>query len=569
MENYSLLMGAAAVMKMAVEMAAVSMEKPSGGTSPLRQGAGTETLSPDLGFAMAALWKLMTDRFEMSMMGEMRFFLGFEIKQLRDGTFINQAKYLQDMLKRFKMMEMKGVATPMVTKCHLALDPNGGGSQRRRPRGSRSSDEFARSAPHKSATMRRKGKATRTNNKVMDSVSYAVIRWKNWYEDVERELDIEDPRFWCMEQLYIFKDIYEPMKKVRPMQAIDVELLSQNDHFEDAERLGLHKLMKVQCDFSVPLIKKFYATLSFKKDGDRTMQSMSGTSSCEASFHKFAELLGYPFEGGRRLHGPQRTDKVVLYDLYTEEGAVGTITRLLPIYDQLLRFFRATITPSGGNNDAIQGVLVNLLRLSCECAQDDDESSDYSVDVMDFIFHEIFDAIVSRTSMPYAPYIQLLINNTAVAEDMTQFPFEEHKLKKAYVKRKYAAPVAGSFMGDAHCSAHAPGRPLPVAQREVKKLKWFQRNVLCMNIEIHKENFETSRQRAEIQHTQAVILHRLGGEHDPPPQPPVHPTYSGWHSSQVPWSNIEHSIQESHTSSAASPPAADSAGDYDSETGSE
>ena len=46
MENYSLLMGAAAVMKMAVEMAAVSMEKPSGGTSPLRQGAGTEILSP-------------------------------------------------------------------------------------------------------------------------------------------------------------------------------------------------------------------------------------------------------------------------------------------------------------------------------------------------------------------------------------------------------------------------------------------------------------------------------------------------------------------------------------------
>ncbi|KAK1693608.1 hypothetical protein QYE76_010305 [Lolium multiflorum] len=69
--------------------------------------------------------RVSTRRFEMSMMGEMRFFLGFEIKQLREGTFINQAKYLQDMLKRFKMMEMKGLATPMVTKCHLALDPNG------------------------------------------------------------------------------------------------------------------------------------------------------------------------------------------------------------------------------------------------------------------------------------------------------------------------------------------------------------------------------------------------------------------------------------------------------------
>ena len=69
--------------------------------------------------------KLMTDRFEMSMMGELRFFLGFEIKQLREGTFINQAKYIQDMLKRFKMTDLNGVATPMQTKCHLELNPKG------------------------------------------------------------------------------------------------------------------------------------------------------------------------------------------------------------------------------------------------------------------------------------------------------------------------------------------------------------------------------------------------------------------------------------------------------------
>jgi hypothetical protein len=69
--------------------------------------------------------KLMTDRFEMSMMGEMKFFLGFEIKQLKEGTFINQSKYVQDMLKRFKMKELNGAATPMPNKCHLELDPNG------------------------------------------------------------------------------------------------------------------------------------------------------------------------------------------------------------------------------------------------------------------------------------------------------------------------------------------------------------------------------------------------------------------------------------------------------------
>ncbi|KAK1683591.1 hypothetical protein QYE76_044439 [Lolium multiflorum] len=59
MENYSLLMGAAAVMKMAVEMAAVSMEKPSGGTSPSRRRAGTETPVPQiLASRWRRLWKM-------------------------------------------------------------------------------------------------------------------------------------------------------------------------------------------------------------------------------------------------------------------------------------------------------------------------------------------------------------------------------------------------------------------------------------------------------------------------------------------------------------------------------
>ena len=67
----------------------------------------------------------MTDRFEMSMMGELKFFLGFEIKQLRGGTFISQAKYIQDMLKRFNMVDAKEKKTPMDTKCHLQLNPKG------------------------------------------------------------------------------------------------------------------------------------------------------------------------------------------------------------------------------------------------------------------------------------------------------------------------------------------------------------------------------------------------------------------------------------------------------------
>jgi hypothetical protein len=42
-------------------------------------------------------------KFEMSMVGELNYFFGFQVKQLKEGTFISQTKYTQDLLKRFGM----------------------------------------------------------------------------------------------------------------------------------------------------------------------------------------------------------------------------------------------------------------------------------------------------------------------------------------------------------------------------------------------------------------------------------------------------------------------------------
>jgi hypothetical protein len=56
----------------------------------------------------------------------LKFFLGFEVRQLRGGTFINQAKYIQDMLKKFNMDSgVKGAKTLMPIKVTLDLDPSG------------------------------------------------------------------------------------------------------------------------------------------------------------------------------------------------------------------------------------------------------------------------------------------------------------------------------------------------------------------------------------------------------------------------------------------------------------
>jgi hypothetical protein len=69
--------------------------------------------------------KIMTNRFEISMMEELKFFLEFQIKQLEDGTFLHQTKYAHAILKKFGMDKAKSIKTPMGTNGHLDLDMGG------------------------------------------------------------------------------------------------------------------------------------------------------------------------------------------------------------------------------------------------------------------------------------------------------------------------------------------------------------------------------------------------------------------------------------------------------------
>jgi hypothetical protein len=67
----------------------------------------------------------MMQKFEMSMMGELNYFLVFQLKQLKEGTFISQTKYTQDLLKRFGMKDTKTAKTPMGMEGHLDLKKGG------------------------------------------------------------------------------------------------------------------------------------------------------------------------------------------------------------------------------------------------------------------------------------------------------------------------------------------------------------------------------------------------------------------------------------------------------------
>ncbi|KAD4586699.1 hypothetical protein E3N88_24300 [Mikania micrantha] len=57
--------------------------------------------------------EVMIQKFEMSAMSDMKFFLGLQIDQTNDGIFIHQTKYIQDVLKRFSMLDCKPISTPI------------------------------------------------------------------------------------------------------------------------------------------------------------------------------------------------------------------------------------------------------------------------------------------------------------------------------------------------------------------------------------------------------------------------------------------------------------------------
>jgi hypothetical protein len=66
--------------------------------------------------------KMMANEFEMSMIGELSYLLSLQIKQLKNGTFVCQGKYIKDMLKKFGIIDSKTISTPMGTNGNLDSD---------------------------------------------------------------------------------------------------------------------------------------------------------------------------------------------------------------------------------------------------------------------------------------------------------------------------------------------------------------------------------------------------------------------------------------------------------------
>ena len=67
----------------------------------------------------------MKNEFEMSMVGELTYFLGLQVKQMNEGIFISQSKYAKNLMKKFGLENAKCVKTPMGTNDKLSKEENG------------------------------------------------------------------------------------------------------------------------------------------------------------------------------------------------------------------------------------------------------------------------------------------------------------------------------------------------------------------------------------------------------------------------------------------------------------
>ncbi|KAK1629876.1 hypothetical protein QYE76_004191 [Lolium multiflorum] len=463
--------------------------------------------------------------FEMSMMGEMKFFLGFEIKQLREGTFINQAKYLQDMLKRFKMTELKGVATPMVTKCHLALDPNGSSKKRNKGHVDEIEEELEQTRPSKltsrqQASQRSKTPAARGKNihvsvKNMQYPEYKEIRDMNPYL-TPRSNRVTDKRFHNKTQEEIFYEVYVPFKKgVTPQHAIDTGKMAASKYFAEAYAMcgefGLYPIMELTKEYDVEMIHQFYATVHFDTDEAKTFRWMSHEKLLESNLAKFGAALGYPRLPGVDANGWRCHDssfsqpREVLEPLYIKGwGIPGKSADLLPTWDIMLRVYRETIGPKGGNLDELHLYEVDLMANSFA-----KRGTGEKIDVMDYIYNEMWSCVMEKKLPAYAPYIMKLIEDTWVDTCQTSLihsiPLNVtmHDVKVLRTKR-HNTPIEDVPPKDEKPPSWA------------SKLARRMRQIFCLTAAVNHRQYQQHAEAKKSRVRQKSIMRALAVEVSPP-----------------------------------------------------
>jgi hypothetical protein len=195
-------------------------------------------------------------------------------------------------------------------------------------------------------------------------------------------------------------------------------MASSSEYFGEAyamcHEFGLYPIMELNKYFNVGLIQQFYATVHFAQDEAKTFRWMTHETQLEANLASFGEALGYPHSpwadnNGWRSHDSSfALTKDVFAPLYIKGwGISGKSADLLPTWDIMLRVYRETIGTKGGNLDEIHTYEVDLLYNSLV-----KKGTGEKLDVMDYIYNEMWSCVMEKKLPIYVSYIMKLIEDT-------------------------------------------------------------------------------------------------------------------------------------------------------------
>ncbi|KAK1631017.1 hypothetical protein QYE76_005332 [Lolium multiflorum] len=378
---------------------------------------------------------LMTRKFEMSMMGELKFFLGFQVRQLAKGTFISQEKYVKDMLKKFNMTNARPMKTPMPVKrqlgsCdgekdvdikvvgvvnHVALLPREEGLLRIHP--------AVLVVAYPLQLIRLLTLAARLGEEASQLVE---VRTVNPYRYEHRTYTGGDKFFWTKTQAALWDGFYntrECMKNgavVMP-KAINPESLALHEAtkyrfvVETLKGMGLYDLVCLKPDdeqedgtYCPLLVRQFHCTVFFHDDAARTMTWMTGREKYSRNYTQFCEALGF---GGDRAQGymihtrPKLTRGDISF-CYPTNPTAGppTISGMYYSYLVLAKMFRESLISKSGDTSEVRNYHLNLMYY-CHPARI------RKIDGCDLIYCELKRAVMDRMTPNYAQYVQRLINH--------------------------------------------------------------------------------------------------------------------------------------------------------------
>ena len=254
---------------------------------------------------------------------------------------------------------------------------------------------------------------------------------------------------------------------------------------------------------------QFYVTVHFGTDIQRTLTWMSGDEKFSAPFSVLARLLGYAYtdttvDRGYKIHDKGIFQVHHLADLYSAGGQVGSVGDLLPFYDIMHGIFHEVLTVKVGDKNKIRGHLINLLHYTCHV------SDKGPLDVMDFIWHEMYSVVMNRKVPIYAPYITALI--AEIAPDASAGRrLTVHSSVNLLVKKGKATINEGDDDEEEDLHAGGPhhfelrsrshayrcGEPSDSGSRKSNKLWRLLKNMFCLQQDIHKKQWEEHKSRKE------------------------------------------------------------------------